>query len=136
MQNHLNKRQQFFAVLAIILIIVEYCIARYLKSGFIRTVVGDLFIALLVYAVIRAFTAIHPIRLGIYVWIFTFLVEISQWLQIVELLGMPRNEYTTMVFGHAFDWRDIIAYTLGTAIVVFLDVQMISNANSNSSSQT
>lgn len=124
LQKQLDKRQQFFAALASVLIILEYCIAYYLKTGFIRTVLGDVFVAMLLFSVIRAFSTIQPVRLGIFVCLFTLFVELSQWLQLVEFLGIPRNDYTTMVFGHAFDWRDLVAYTIGTSVVVLMDLKM------------
>ena len=124
LKDQLEIRQQIFAALATVLVIVEYCIAYYLSTGFIRTVLNDVFIAMLVYSVVRAFSSWSPIRLGVSVWIFTLLVEVSQLFQLTEHLGLPRTQETLMVFGNTFDWRDVLAYTVGIFIVVAIDRSM------------
>ena len=60
-----------------------------------------------------------PTALG--VWIFSILIEILQYYNIVKVLGLQENKVARVVIGTFFEWGDLVAYTLGTVVLLLLD---------------
>jgi len=59
------------------------------------------------------------------VLIFAYAVEIAQYFNIVGLLGLSGNRSAEIIIGTSFSWEDMLAYTLGVALVYFLDEKMV-----------
>ncbi|MBW4604907.1 MAG: DUF2809 domain-containing protein [Calothrix sp. FI2-JRJ7] len=49
------------------------------------------------------------------------LVEILQYFNFVNKLGLQNNRILAVALGSTFDWKDIIAYAIGTIIILALD---------------
>ena len=107
-----------YAIIAIVLLVVEVLIALFVTYGFVRGYLGDVLVVALVYAALRAVT-----RLGMAGALATtlgvaLLVEVGQALGVLRALGLADNRLAAIVFGGVFDLLDIAAYLAGGALVV------------------
>lgn len=102
----------------LLLFITEVYIGVFVKDDFVRPYMGDFLVVILIYAFIRAFFkyAIMPTAIG--VLLFSFLVEILQHFNIVDVLGLGSSSLARTVIGTAFSWKDFVAYSLGIVVVL------------------
>jgi len=114
-----NKRYFFFAVF---LFLIEVLIALYLHDKLIRPYIGDLLVVILIYAFVKSFLNIRPLPLAIGVLLFSYMVETLQYFHIVEKIGLSHSRLAVVVIGNSFSWSDIIAYTVGIAFVLLVEV--------------
>lgn len=96
-------------------------------TGFIRHTFGDYLAAIGVYCIVKSFFYFPPISLGIGVLLFSFIIELLQLTSLLDVLGLGQNKLANIIFGNTFSFTDLIAYTLGTATIVYIDVK-ISNS--------
>lgn len=108
-------------VIFITLFVVEVLIAMFMHDGIIRPYVGDVLVVIMIYYFVKAFFRLKPLYLVIGVVLFAFLVEFSQYMHLVDVLGLSDNVLARTVLGHGFSWVDICAYLLGGAICYFVD---------------
>ena len=113
-----NKKYFTFAVL---LFITEVLIALYVRDSFVRPYVGDYLVVILLYCAVRTILDISVWQAALGVLLFAFFIEWLQYFQIVNRLGLENNNIARTVIGHGFEWKDIIAYTLGALTVIVLE---------------
>ncbi|WP_373511565.1 DUF2809 domain-containing protein [Persicitalea sp.] len=113
-----NKK---YFLLTIILFLIEVFIALYVHDNFIRPFFGDFLVVILVYCFIRSFLSISVIAASILALLFSYFVEILQYLNIVETLGLQKSKLARTVLGTSFAWEDIVAYTLGIVFVILVE---------------
>lgn len=113
-----NKK--YFA-LTVILFVTEVMIALFARDAFVRPYVGDYLVVILLYCAARTILNVSIWQAVITVLLFSFLIELLQYFQIVFRLGLENNNIARTVIGHGFDWKDLLAYTLGAATVVVLE---------------
>ena len=118
---------RFYLFATLLLFIVEVGIALFVKDKFIRPYVGDYLVVILIYCFLKTFWNERPLRVGIYVLLFSFLVEFGQHFQLVKLLGLNHSEVARIVIGTGFDWGDLIAYTLGVLTVLGVEKYFLKN---------
>ena len=58
------------------------------------------------------------------VLLFSYTVEILQYLKIINVLGLQHSGIARMVIGTSFEWIDLLAYTAGVAIILFVEKQL------------
>jgi len=112
-------KPSFFAFL--ILLVVEVCIALFVHDRFIRPFIGDVLVICLIAAFIQTFTRGRlslPAALGIFA--FACLVEVSQYFQLASRLNLPGSSAAGIALGATFDWLDILAYAVGTFVVIIV----------------
>ena len=107
--------------LTAILFLVEVAIALFIHARIIRPYVGDLLVVMLIYCFVRSFLAISVWRAAIGVLLFAYAIEILQYFNLVELLGLQNYRLANIVIGNSFAWVDLVAYTVGIAIVVWVE---------------
>lgn len=112
-----NKRRIGFAVITLILLIVEVVIALYIHDDFIRPYVGDMLVVVVIYTFIRIWIPEKIRLLPFYVFLFATLVECLQYFRLVELLGLEGNTFFRILLGSTFDWKDIICYAVGCMLL-------------------
>ncbi|WP_207505699.1 ribosomal maturation YjgA family protein [Telluribacter humicola] len=110
-----------YVLWAIALFIIEVIIAKYLKDPIIRPCGGDFLVVILVYCVVRGFINVPVLPAAIGSLGFAYLVESLQYGNLVEQLGIQHHRLALLVLGHQFEWLDMLAYTLGTALVLVLE---------------
>ena len=83
---------------------------------------GDALVVVLVYSFVRIFIPTGVPRLPFYVFLFACFVEVLQYFQLVETLGIT-NRALRIILGSTFDWKDIVCYGVG-CIFIFLFEQI------------
>ncbi len=106
------------------LFLVEVLIALFLHDGIIRPFVGDVLVVILIYCFVRTFWRIKVKVTIASVFLFACVVEGLQFIHIVDRLGLSQNKIASIIIGTAFDWKDIIAYGMGCAIVYYVEHQV------------
>ncbi|SDT69833.1 Protein of unknown function [Mucilaginibacter mallensis] len=78
--------------LTILLLITEIIIATWAHDALIRPYGGDFLVVILVYCLIKSFmdSPVSPTIIG--VLLFSYLVEISQYFHLVNLLGLENSK--------------------------------------------
>jgi hypothetical protein len=110
-----------YFLFALILFLAEVFIALYVHDGFVRPYVGDYLVVMLIYCAVRTFIKISPMKLAIGVLLFSYVVEVLQFFNIVDRLGLSGNKLAKTVIGYGFEWIDLLAYTLGVVTVLIME---------------
>ncbi|MDZ8051365.1 MAG: DUF2809 domain-containing protein [Aulosira sp. ZfuVER01] len=113
-----NKKYFYFTL---ILFLLEVYIAVFINDGFIRPFIGDVLVVILIYCFVRAFCKISSSIVALSVFVFSYIIEILQYFNFVSKLGWQKYKIIAVALGSTFDWKDIIAYTIGIAIVLLLE---------------
>jgi len=96
----------------------EIGIALYINDRFVRPYVGDFLVVILIYYFVKTFLAAPFWLLFWAVLFFAYFVELAQYLQLLRFLGWQNSQVARVVMGVAFEWGDMLAYTLGMLTVV------------------
>lgn len=113
--------QKTYFLLALLLFVTEVLIALYVHDGFVRPYVGDFLVAMLLYCGVRSFFNLPVKTTAIAVLLFAYAIETAQYLQLVQRLGLEQNKVARTVIGSSFEWSDMLAYTLGILVVIWLE---------------
>jgi hypothetical protein len=108
-------------VISLIIFFVEVLIAKFVDDPFIRPYGGDILVVILIYYFVRSFIQVKPLYLVIGVVLFAYMIEIGQYLRLVEILGMQDNRFMRTIIGTSFSWGDIICYTIGGLICYLIN---------------
>jgi len=106
-----------YALLAVLLFCVELVIATYIHDTFIRPFIGDVLVVMLLFCLLRAVIRINNSLLILTVLGFSYAVEIGQYFQLAQLLGLAQYPIARIVIGSTFDGMDLVAYTVGAALL-------------------
>jgi len=108
-----------YALLTLIVLIVEICIAIYHFYPFLRGFLGDVLVIILLYTFLKTFFVIKDKKLIGGILLFAFLIEILQFFKLTELLHIE-SKILKIILGSTFDVWDLFAYLLGGfAISIF-----------------
>ena len=102
------------------LFVVLVLIALYVRDGFVRPFLGDLLVVVLMFTAVRSVLRVNQRGLVLAILAFAFLLEVGQAFRLVERLGLAEHRLAQVVLGSTFDWLDLLAYTLGALLVLFL----------------
>ncbi len=110
-----------YFLLAAFLLTLELLIGLNLHDALIRPYGGDFLVVILLYCLVKSFfnTAVFPT--ACLVLIFAYLIELSQYFHLVIHLGLQNSRAALMLFGNYFSFTDMIAYTLGVALVLLTE---------------
>jgi len=115
-----------------IVLAIEAIIAVFVHDDFIRPYVGDILVVVLIYCFIKAFVSNGMKYLPLYIFIFALLVEIGQYFNLAELLGLSDYRIARIIIGSTFDMKDIACYLIGClGLFMFENIQRHSNRFSN-----
>lgn len=122
-------RYRYF-IFTVIIFLIELYIAAFVHDEIIRPYIGDLLVVILIYCLLRSFlnTSVRPIAIS--TLLFSYTIEILQYLNIVEVLGFKDSKLARILIGTNFSWIDILLYTTGIALVLLIE-KMINNKNSH-----
>ncbi len=109
--------------LTLILFAIEVFIAVFIRDRFIRPFVGDVLVVILLYCSVKSFVNQSTSKVAFAVLIFAVAIEVLQYFQLVDRLGLHDNQFARIVLGSTFDWMDLVAYTIGTIVIVGLERQ-------------
>jgi hypothetical protein len=116
------KFNRTYFLLVILLLVIEIAIALYIPDGFIRHYVGDLLVVILIYCFLRSLFKFSVVPLAFGVLLFAYCIEILQYFDFVDRLGLSHNKLVSVVLGSTFDWMDMLMYTVGIGIVIFWEL--------------
>lgn len=111
---------RYFAM-AVMLFVIEVFIAVYVKDRFIRPYGGDVLVVILMYCFVKSFFDFPIAPMALCVLIIAFVMEVLQYIHIVEKLGLEKSALARTVVGTSFAWMDIFAYIMGIGIVLFVE---------------
>ena len=100
---------------------IEVLIAKYIHDSFIRPYLGDVIVVILIYAFIRSFIPEKIKMLPILIFIFAVIIELLQYIQILDRLGLSENRFIRILIGGTFDWKDIMCYGVGVCILMIFE---------------
>jgi DNA integrity scanning protein DisA with diadenylate cyclase activity len=110
-----------YFILTILLLLTEIFIGFCLHDAFVRPYVGDYLVVMLIYCFVKSFMDTPVIQMAIGVLLFSYVVEISQYFHLVDLIGLGSSRLAVTLMGNYFAWADLFAYTLGIATVILLE---------------
>ncbi|SDJ99996.1 ribosomal maturation YjgA family protein [Flavobacterium noncentrifugens] len=110
-----------YFLLAALLFITEVLIALYVHDDFIRPYFGDFLVVVLIYCFVKSFLDIPVLKTAIFVLLFSFAVEASQYLNLVGILGLEHSRLAKTVLGNSFSWSDILSYIAGILVAIFIE---------------
>ena len=105
----------------LILLAIEILIALYVNDKFVRPYLGDVFVMGLMYAFVMSFVKVKPIVAAIGVLMFAFIIEVCQYLNMVEILGLQHSRLARTVLGTSFSWADLVLYVVGFAAILMIE---------------
>lgn len=116
-----QTKRLWYLCAAVVIILAEVFIARYVHDDFVRPYLGDVLVVIAVYTLVR--TA-HPegwpfLPAGVFV--FAVIVEVLQYFRITEVLGVSDNRVLRILIGGTFDFKDILCYAAGCVILAVIE---------------
>ena len=123
MKNSIKFNWYYF-VLTILLLGSEILIALFVHDGIIRPYIGDLLVVLLIYCFVKSFVNTPVFMTAFSVLLFSYTIEILQYLKIINVLGLQHSGIARIVIGTSFEWIDLLAYTAGVAIILFVEKKL------------
>lgn len=104
------------------LLAAEFCIALFVNDSFIRPYVGDVLVTFLLCCLCRVIIPCQVRLLPLFVFVFSALVEIGQYFDMVALLGLADNRLLSVLLGRTFSWLDLLCYAVGCIAAWGLDI--------------
>ena len=123
MKNSIKFNWYYF-VLTILLLGLEILIALFVHDGIIRPYIGDLLVVILIYCFVKSFVNTPVFMTAFSVLLFSYTVEILQYLKIINILGLQHSGIARIVIGTSFEWIDLLAYTAGVVIILLVEKQL------------
>ena len=120
MKKESIKKRLIFLVVFVFLFFTEVLIALYVHDDFVRPYVGDMIVTVVVWAFARIIFPDKFRLMSLYVMIFATLVEVGQYFNYVDLLGITNPILVTMM-GTSFAWADIACYAVGCVVAAVGD---------------
>jgi hypothetical protein len=106
---------------AVALFGVEVLIAAYLHDPVIRPFGGDFLVVILLYCFIKSFLNSPAGPTALVTLLIAYGIEISQYYKLIYRLGWDHSAIARNVLGTNFAWGDLLAYTLGIALVRLIE---------------
>ena len=111
-----------YGITFLFLLLVEVMIALYVHDNFIRPYIGDVLVVIVIYCFVRIWIPEKCRLLPLYVFLFAAAVEGLQYFNLVSVLGLEENVFMRVLLGSVFDWKDILCYGIGCAVLGVYEV--------------
>ncbi len=108
-----------FLVLGLIIFCLELLLTQ--SSGFLRHTVGDFFVVIMLYCLLRSFKTISRKKAAISVLTISFGIEFVQLTNLSESAIFQKYSILKTILGTSFSIQDLIAYSLGICLAYWLD---------------
>ena len=95
-----------------------------MNDNIIRPYVGDFLVVILIYCFFKSFQNLSVYTVSMAVLLFAYTVEILQYFKIVDKLSFENSKIARTIIGTSFEWTDMVAYTLGIGLVLFIEKKM------------
>ena len=110
-----------YFILTILLFLIETAIALFVHDNFIRPYFGDFLVVMLLYCFLKSFLNVSVWVAAGLVLVFSFAIEIAQYFNMVEKLGLQHYKIAKVILGNSFAWMDLLAYVLGILMVISIE---------------
>lgn len=111
----------------IILFLIEVAIAIFFKEGFIRHTFGDFLVVILLYCFFKSFLNGSTLPIAIATLCIAYIIEFLQLTDFLKHLGLEHSKWASLVFGNSFSIQDLVAYTLGIAVTLYIERSRVLN---------
>ena len=118
-----------YFILTMLLFVTEIAIAMYAHDDFIRPYFGDFLVVILLYCFVKSFIKFSVLVATSIVLVFSFGIEIAQYFNMVEKLGLQHSKIARVVLGNSFAWMDLLAYVLGILTVIGIETFHLKRKN-------
>ena len=118
--------KNYFAI-TLVLFIVEALIAIYIHDQFIRPYFGDFLVVVLLYCFLKSFVRVAVWKAAAMVLAFSFFIEFTQYLNLIEKLDLQDSGLAKAVMGTSFSWEDMICYIAGIVFVIAVEKVRLRN---------
>ena len=98
-------------------------IALYIRDSFIRPTFGDVLVVVWLYYFLASLFSMPVNWLVSLVVLIAFAVELGQLLQVVAWLGIEPSSPLAVILGATFDWKDLLAYSIGGLLCCWMEKQ-------------
>lgn len=117
----IKSRITYFILIFITIIIG--LLSREIKA--VPLFIGDILWALMVYFIVRVLLIDSPVKIiTVTSLLFCYAIEFSQLYQAAWINNLRHTLFGRLVLGNTFLWGDLLSYTVGIAIGVFVDSQI------------
>lgn len=116
-----------YFLITLLLFVIEVLIALFVHDNFIRPYFGDFLVVILMYCFLKSFLNLSVATTAIIVLLFAFLVESSQYLNLIALLGLQNSKIARAILGNSFSWLDIACYITGILFIIFIEKKALKN---------
>ena len=110
-----------YFLLAVGLFMLEIGIARFAHDRFVRPYVGDFLATILLYCLLKSVWLAPAGRVVAVALLVSYGIEVAQLAHVLSWLGWQQSAAARLVLGSQFEWGDMLAYTLGAALVLGLE---------------
>lgn len=110
------KKRLPYLLAFLFLLLAEIYIGLFVRDRFIRPYFGDVLITVLLCCLCRTVKPAGVRLLPVYVFVFATFVEITQYFDLVKLLGWEDNALISVLMGRSFAWMDILCYGVGCLV--------------------
>lgn len=117
-----SKMRIRYAVITFILFLIEVAIALFVHDKLVRPYVGDILVTVLIYTFLRILIPKGVKLLPLYVFLFAAGVEVLQYFNIIQLLGLSDNRFFSVLIGSVFDIKDIVCYGIGCVVATSVEI--------------
>ena len=107
-----------YAAATVILIFIEVLIALFVHDRIVRPYVGDTIVVIVIYTFMRIWIPQGHKLLIPAIFLFSVLVELLQYINIVGILGLSGSRFFSILIGGVCDPKDIACYAAGCLILV------------------
>ena len=109
----MKKQRITYAMIFIVLLLIEIGIGLFVHDDFVRPYVGDVLVTVLLCCLCRVVIPKGMPLLPAYVFFFAVFVELTQYFDLVGLLGLENNALIFTVVGRTFSAMDLLCYGVG-----------------------
>lgn len=111
------KKRIIYFLAFLLFLTIEILIALFIHDQFVRPYIGDVLVVVVLYFLVRVLLPEGYIWLPAFLFVFATGVEILQYFNLVELLGLSGNKFMRVLLGSVFDVKDIVCYGVGGAVL-------------------
>ena len=105
----------------VVIFILEILIALYVNDRFIRPYGGDVLVVILLGCLYRSIRPRGSLWLSGGIFLLAVGVEVAQYFNFVELIGLGHIDFFRVLMGTSFAWADIWSYAAGCAVFLAAD---------------
>lgn len=121
MKESKMKMRLTYAISFLFLFVLEILIALFVHDKFIRPYVGDVLVTILICCFVRVFIPSGIKILPLLVFLFSALVEVGQYFNIVPILGLDGCTLIRVVLGTTYSTMDLVCYAVGCVVFYFIE---------------